>query len=59
MLYQATDRPDAAAGALADMLRIAPTPESYALAARLYAMFGDRKQADQVRALARAYRIKN
>jgi hypothetical protein len=30
-----------------------PTPESYALAARLWTMFGDRQQADAVRAEAR------
>ena len=53
MLYQATGNPDAAAKTLADMLRATPTPESYALAARLYAMFGDRQRADEVRAEAR------
>ena len=35
------------------MLRITPTPDSYALAARLYTMFGNRKQAEAVRAEAR------
>ena len=45
--------PDAAAKAIADMLRITPTPECYALAARLYTMFGNRQQADAVRAEAR------
>ena len=53
MLYQAGGKPDAAAKVLADMMRLSPTPDSYALAARLYAMFGDRKQADAVRAEAR------
>ena len=53
MLYQATGNPDAAAKTLADMLRATPTPESYALAARLYAMFGDRQRADEIRAEAR------
>jgi len=38
---------------LEDMLRITPAPESYALAARLYTMFGNRKQADQIRAQGR------
>ena len=33
--------------------RISPTPDSYALAARLYTMFGNRQQADAVRAEAR------
>jgi predicted Zn-dependent protease len=53
MLYQASGQPDAAARVLADMLRVTPTPESYALAARLYTMFGNRQQADAVRAEAR------
>ena len=53
MLYQASGKPDAAARVLDDMLRITPTPDSYALAARLYTMFGNRKQADAVRAEAR------
>ena len=53
MLYQATDKPDDAARVLGDMLRSTPTPDSYALAARLYTMFGDRKQAEVVRAEAR------
>ena len=50
MLYQASGKPDEAARAVADMLRITPTPDSYALAARLYAMFGDRKQAEAMQA---------
>src|SRR6185503_19625131 len=53
MLYQASDNPDAAAKTLADMLRATPTPDSYALAARLYGMFGDRQRAEEVRAEAR------
>ena len=53
MLYQATGRPDEAASALGDMTRLTPTPESYALAARLWTMFGNRQQADAVRAEAR------
>jgi tetratricopeptide (TPR) repeat protein len=53
MLYQASDRPDEAVRVLEDMLRITPAPESYALAARLYTMFGNRKQADQIRAQGR------
>ena len=35
------------------MLRITPTPDSYALAARLYTMFGNRKQAEAVKLEAR------
>ena len=53
MLYQAGDKPDAAAQVLSDMLRITPTPDSYALAARLYTMFGNRKQAESARAEGR------
>jgi choline-sulfatase len=53
MLYQASGNPDAAAKTVADMLRATPTPDSYALAARLYTMFGDRERADAVRAEAR------
>jgi len=53
MLYQATGRADAADRVLGDMTRISPTPESYALAARLWTMFGNRQRADAVRADAR------
>jgi arylsulfatase A-like enzyme/predicted Zn-dependent protease len=53
MLYQATGRADAADRVIADMVRATPTPESYALAARLWTMFGNRQQADAVRAEAR------
>jgi len=53
MLYQATGRPDEAASAIGDMTRVTPTPESYALASRLWTMFGNRQQADAVRAEAR------
>jgi tetratricopeptide (TPR) repeat protein len=53
MLYQAGDRFDEAEAVLSDMIRITPTPESYALAARLYSMFGNRKQAEAIRAESR------
>ena len=53
MLYQANDKPEDAARVLADMLRITPTPESYTLSARLYTMFGNRQQAEAVRAEGR------
>ena len=58
MLYQASGNPDAAAGVLGDLLRITPTPEGYALAARLYTMFGNRKQANIVRAEGRKLGIR-
>jgi arylsulfatase A-like enzyme/thioredoxin-like negative regulator of GroEL len=52
-LYQATDRPDEAGRVLSDLTRMTPTPESYALAARLWKTFGNRHQAEAVRAEAR------
>jgi len=53
MVFQASGQPDEAAGAIDGLLRASPTPESYALAARLWTMFGNRTQADAVRAEAR------
>jgi tetratricopeptide (TPR) repeat protein len=53
ILYQTAGRPDAAARTLDDMLRIAPTPPAYALAASVWTMFGNRRQAEAVRARAR------
>jgi arylsulfatase A-like enzyme/Flp pilus assembly protein TadD len=53
MLYQATGRPDLAGGAIETMLRVTPTPDAYALAARLWTMFGNPQQANAVRAQAR------
>jgi arylsulfatase A-like enzyme/Tfp pilus assembly protein PilF len=53
MLYQASGKPDAAVRVLGDLLRITPTPDSYALAARLHTMFGNRKEAEAVKTEAR------
>jgi tetratricopeptide (TPR) repeat protein len=53
MLYQATDRPDQAERAVRDMIRMTPTPDTYALASRLFTMFGHRQEADAIRAEAR------
>jgi choline-sulfatase len=53
MLYQATGRSDSAARTIEQMMRVTPTPEAYALAARLWTMFGNRPQADAIRAEAR------
>ena len=53
MLYQASGKPEAASRMLEDMIRVTPTPESYALAARLNTMFGNRKQAEAVKAEAK------
>lgn len=51
-LYQATGRSEDATRTLDEMIEMAPTPESYALAARLLTSFGDRRRADAVRAQA-------
>ena len=53
MLYHTTGRADAATRAVADLMRITPTPDAYALAARLLTLFGSRQQAEAVRAEAR------
>jgi arylsulfatase A-like enzyme/Tfp pilus assembly protein PilF len=53
MLYQASGKPDAASRMLDDMIRVTPTADSYALAARLHTMFGNRKQAEAVKAEAK------
>jgi len=49
-LYHVTDRSDAAAAAIAEMTDVVPTPEAYALAARLWMLVGNRLQAEAVRA---------
>jgi Tfp pilus assembly protein PilF len=53
MIYQATEQPEAAARVLEEMTRVTPTPDSFALAARLYTMFGNLKEAEAVRAESR------
>jgi arylsulfatase A-like enzyme/Tfp pilus assembly protein PilF len=53
MLYQANGKTDAAAQMLDDLIRLTPTPDGYALAARLHATFGNRKQAEALKAEAR------
>jgi tetratricopeptide (TPR) repeat protein len=50
MLYRATGKIDLAGRTIDDMLRITPTPESYALAERLWNMFGNPQKAEAVRA---------
>jgi arylsulfatase A-like enzyme/cytochrome c-type biogenesis protein CcmH/NrfG len=52
-LYHTTGQTDAADVAITEMLHAAPTPESYATAARLLSSFGKLRQADSVRAQAR------
>jgi predicted Zn-dependent protease len=53
LVYQRTGRPDEAQRALIEMTKMVPTPDSYALAARLWTGFGDRHEADAVRAESR------
>jgi arylsulfatase A-like enzyme/Tfp pilus assembly protein PilF len=53
MLYRASNRVRAAEQAIAELMRVAPTPEGYALAARLWTIFGERGRADAIRADAR------
>ena len=53
MLYQATGRSDAASKVLADMVQTTPTPDTFALAARVWTLFGNRQQAAALRAQAR------
>ena len=49
MLYRATGRTADSDRAIADLVRISPTPEGYALAAKLWTMFGERTRADEMR----------
>jgi len=51
--YQRHGRTDEAAAATAAITRLSPTPDAYAVAARLWASLGDRKQAEATRAEAR------
>jgi len=53
ILYYGSGRSEEASTAVSDMIRAMPTPDSYTLAARLFTAFGERKQADAVRAEAR------
>ena len=52
-LYHATGQQDAAERAIADMLRAAPAPDTYTIAARLWTTFGQPGQAQAIRAEAR------
>jgi arylsulfatase A-like enzyme/Tfp pilus assembly protein PilF len=53
MLYQSMGQTDDAARVAADLVRITPSPEAYATAAKLWTSFGDPKQAAATRADAR------
>jgi arylsulfatase A-like enzyme len=52
-LYQSGGEHDRAAEVVADLIRVTPTPDSFALAAKLWSAFGDQKQAAAARADAR------
>ena len=52
-LYHASGEPDAVNRAITDMLRASPAPETYTIAARLWASFGQTRQAQAIRAEAR------
>jgi tetratricopeptide (TPR) repeat protein len=52
MLYQATERPKEASAALETMVKHSPTPEAYAVAAQLWAMFGEPGKAAAAKARA-------
>jgi tetratricopeptide (TPR) repeat protein len=52
MLYRSEGRDAEAERTIVEMIRHTPTPEAYALAVRLWQMFGDPQRAASVRALA-------
>jgi arylsulfatase A-like enzyme/Tfp pilus assembly protein PilF len=52
MLYRAMGRDSEAEQVVANLLRAAPTPEGYALATRLWTIFGERAQAAAIEAHA-------
>jgi choline-sulfatase len=52
-LYHANGQSEDVARVLGDMVTVSPTPDTYAQAARLWTTFGNRRQADLVRAQAR------
>ena len=54
MLYAATKRQEAVEDVLNEMVAATPTPESYAVAARLWTIVGDRTRAEALRSDARA-----
>jgi hypothetical protein len=54
MLYRVQGRNDEAAQAVEAMLRVAPTPESYRTAEKLWTMFGEPARAAAVKAESRS-----
>ena len=53
MVYVKTGRTDEAEQAAVDMIRLSPTPDAYALAARIWRALGKPRQAEALRAEAR------
>ena len=53
MLYRAMGRVEASDHVVGELVRVAPTPEGYGLAADLWSMFGDPRRAEAMRARAR------
>jgi tetratricopeptide (TPR) repeat protein len=54
MLYAATNRDEAVEDVLNELVAATPTPESYAVAARLWTIVGNRSRAEALRSDARA-----
>ena len=54
MLYAATNREEAVEDVLNELVAATPTPESYAVAARLWTIVGNRTRAEALRSDARA-----
>jgi arylsulfatase A-like enzyme/Flp pilus assembly protein TadD len=55
MLYRATGRTPESDGAIAELIRHAPTPEGYSVAAQLWTMFGEPAKAAAVREESRRH----
>ena len=53
MLYRASNRDDAVEDVLNELVASTPTPEGYAVAARLWTVLGDRSRAEALRSDAR------
>jgi Flp pilus assembly protein TadD len=53
MLYSATKRQEAVEDVLNELVAATPTPESYAVAARLWTIVGNRSRAEALRSDAR------
>ena len=54
MLYRATNRESDLDDVLSELVDVAPTPEGYAMAARMWTVLGERSRAEALRSDARA-----